>query len=158
MAKTAAIRVLDSAGSVYKLFQYKYVEKGGTRASSQALGVDEHCVIKTLVFEDDRKQPLVALMHGDHQVSTKALARHIGTKSISPCNPATAQKHSGYQVGGTSPFGLKNAMPVYMQASIAGLETIYINAGKRGLLANISPQVVIHLLAPHIVEMLALSR
>lgn len=155
MAKTAAIRALDSAGASYELHTYKYVEKGGTHASSRALGADENTVIKTLIFEDERREPLIALMHGDHQVSTKALARHIGRKSISPCNPATAQKHSGYQVGGTSPFGTKKRMPIYMQASIAEHEFIFINAGKRGLLARMSPRVIIDLLAPELVEMRA---
>ncbi len=153
--KTAALRVLEASGLAFEPAEYKYVEKGGTRASSAALGVDEHCVIKTLILEDEKKQPLIALMHGDSQVSTKALARHIGTKSVAPCSPATAQKHSGYQVGGTSPFGTRKPMPLYMQASISELETIYINAGRRGLLAKMSPSVVIALLGPEMVEIRA---
>ena len=155
MAKTAAIRALEAAGCKFEPAEYKYVEKGGTRASSQELGVDEHVVIKTLIFEDEKKRPLIALMHGDHQVSTKALARHIGTKSITPCTPAIAQKHSGYQVGGTAPFGTRKAMPVYMQASIADLDVLYINGGKRGLLLCMSAADVIKALSPELVEMMA---
>lgn len=155
MAKTAAIRALEAAGCDFEPAEYKYVEKGGTRASSQALGVDEHVVIKTLIFEDEKKRPIIALMHGDHQVSTKSLARHIGTKSITACTPATAQKHSGYQVGGTSPFGTRNVMPIYMQASIAELSKIYINAGKRGFLVRISAADLIKALSPEHVDMMA---
>ena len=152
MAKTAAIRALEQFGCEFELCEYKYVEKGGTRASSQALGADEHIIIKTLILETDQKSPLIALMHGDRQVSTKALARHLGTKTVSPCTPAHAQKHSGYQVGGTSPFGTRKTMPLYMHASIAELETIYINAGKRGLLARTSPGVIIDNLAPILID------
>lgn len=155
MAKTAAIRALESAGCEFTPHEYKYVEKGGTRASSTALGVDEHCVIKTLIFEDEKKQPLIALMHGDHQVSTKALARILGTKSVSPCTPATAQKHSGYQVGGTSPFGTRKAMPLYMQESIADLDVIYINGGKRGLLVCMTPSALVAALSPTLVAIVA---
>ena len=155
MAKTAAIRAMEAAGCNYEPAEYKYVEKGGTKASSQALGVDEHVVIKTLIFEDENKRPLIALMHGDHQVSTKSLARHIGTKSITPCTPATAQKHSGYQVGGTSPFGTRKAMPVYMQATIANQDDIYINAGKRGFLVRMPAADLVKALSPELVEMQA---
>lgn len=155
MAKTAAIRALEASGCEFQPAEYKYVDKGGTRASSQALGVDEHCVIKTLIFEDDKRQPLIALMHGDHQVSTKALARHLGTKSVTPCNPATAQKHSGYQVGGTSPFGTRKAMRVYMQASIADLGDLYINGGRRGFLVRMKATDLVRVLAPEPVSMIA---
>lgn len=133
--------------------EYPYVEKGGTRASAQALGVDEHLVIKTLILENEKKEPLIALMHGDAQVSTKALARYIGTKSIAPCSPAIAQKHSGYQVGGTSPFGTRKRIPVYMQSSIADLDSIYINAGRRGLLVKMSPATITAILSPELLEM-----
>jgi len=139
MAKTAAIRFLEAAGCSFTLCEYKYVDRGGTRASSEALGVTEHCVIKTLILETVSKSPLIALMHGDHEVSTKALARYIGTKSIAPCSPATAQKRSGYQVGGTSPFATRKQMPTYLQESIVHLELLYVNAGKRGLLACMTP-------------------
>jgi Cys-tRNA(Pro) deacylase len=155
VAKTAALRALEAASCEFEVCPYKYVEKGGTRASSQALGVDEHAVIKTLIFETGRGAPLIVLMHGDHQVSTKALARHMGEKSIVPCTPATAQKHSGYQVGGTSPFGTRKAMPVYMQETIAQLDLIYINGGKRGLLVKMDPKDLIVILEPELVEIYA---
>jgi Cys-tRNA(Pro) deacylase len=154
VAKTAALRALESAACQFQVCPYKYVDKGGTRASSQALGVDEHAVIKTLIFETGSGAPLIVLMHGDYQVSTKALARHMGEKSITPCNPAVAQKHSGYQVGGTSPFGTRKKMPVYMQETIVELDCIYINGGKRGLLVKLDPKDLIAILEP---ELLAIS-
>ena len=152
MAKTAAIRVLEASGCAFEIHEYKYVDKGGTRASSSALQVPEHQVIKTLVFEDDAKKPLIVLMHGDMKVSTKALARHRGVKNISPCSPGIAQKHSGYQVGGTSPFGTRTVMPIYMQHSIADLDSLYINAGRRGTLVKLSPSDLIAILAPELVD------
>ncbi len=155
MAKTAAIRALEAAGCDFEPAEYKYVEKGGTRASSKALGVHEHIVIKTLIFEDEMRRPLIALMHGDHQVSTKALARHVGTKSIRPCSPASAQKHSGYQVGGTSPFGTRKDMPIYMQKTIADLDIIYINGGRRGFLVRMLAADLIGVLSPTSLEMTA---
>ncbi len=136
---TPAVRVLRQAKVVFEPFLYKYEEKGGTAASARALGVDEHVVIKTLVFENERKQPLVVLMHGDREVSTKNLARLIDCKQISPCQPDVAEKHSGYQVGGTSPFGIKKQMPIYAESSIQVLEKIYINGGKRGFLVGMAP-------------------
>jgi Cys-tRNA(Pro) deacylase len=135
--KTNAIRCLLKHGISYEVFTYPYEDKGGTRASSRALGVDEHAVIKTLVMETDAKTPLIVLMHGDREVSTKQLARAIGVKSVSPCEPKVADRHSGYQVGGTSPFGTRRAMPVYAEASIFELDQIYINGGRRGLLVRI---------------------
>ena len=155
MAKTSALRVLEAAKAPFEICHYKYVERGGTQASSKALGVDEHIVVKTLVFETNMGQAIVVLMHGDHQVSTKKLARHLGVKSITPCSPASAQKHSGYQVGGTSPFGTRTAMPVYMQESIATLPSIYINGGKRGLLVKLKPETLKDLLQPELVEVCA---
>lgn len=155
MAKTSAIRALEDAGVEFQICRYDYVEKGGTRASSAALCVEEHRVIKTLVLEDENRAPLIVLMHGDRKVSTKSLSRHIGVKKLSPCKPAVAQKHSGYQVGGTSPFGTKNPMPTYMQESILQLEHIYINGGKRGLLVRIQPEVVVQLLGPERVDVCA---
>lgn len=149
---TAAIRVLRQHKAVFSDHPYAYEEKGGTAVSARELGVDEHAVIKTLVMEDETKRPLIVLMHGDREVSTKNLARHIGVKTISPCVPDIANKHSGYMVGGTSPFGTRKAMPVYMQASIAALEKIYINGGKRGYLVGIAPQTVIDILKPELVE------
>ena len=121
------------------MHSYAYEARGGTRVSSEALGVDEHCVIKTLVMETDRKDPLICLMHGDREVSVKQLARVLSVKSVRPCDPKVADRHSGYQVGGTSPFGTRKAMPVYVEASILELERIYINGGKRGLLVSLTP-------------------
>jgi Cys-tRNA(Pro) deacylase len=149
---TAAIRVLRAAGVAYTPHVYDYEEKGGTSHSAACLGVDEHEVIKTLVMEDEAKRPLVVLMHGDRQVSTKALARHVGVKSIQPCQPAVADRHSGYQVGGTSPFGLRRAMPIYMEASIAGLPRIFLNGGRRGMLVELDPRELVRVLEPELVE------
>ena len=118
--------------------EYEYVERGGTEVPAQALGVPEHAIVKTLVMEDEAKKPLIILMHGDRKVSTKNLARQAGRKSIEPCAPEAAQRHTGYQVGGTSPFGTKKALPVYVERSILDLPEIYINGGRRGLLVKIS--------------------
>jgi Cys-tRNA(Pro) deacylase len=137
--KTNAIRCLLEHGIPYEVFTYSYEDKGGTRVSARELGVDEHAVIKTLVMETDAKDPLIVLMHGDREVSTKQLARALKVKSVSPCEPRVADRHSGYQVGGTSPFGTRRSMPVYAEASIFDLEEIYINAGRRGLLVRIDP-------------------
>lgn len=120
--------------------------------SARELGVDEHCVIKTLIMEDEARQPLVVLMHGDYQVSTKELARVMGVKSVAPCTPEVANRHSGYQVGGTSPFGTRRAMPVYMEGTILELPQIYINGGKRGFLVAMDPQEVVRLLKPVLVR------
>lgn len=136
---TAAVRALRAAGVSFSDHLYSYEEKGGTAVSSRELGVDEHCVIKTLVMEDDAKQPLIVLMHGDRQVSTKELARQIGVRSVEPCRPEAAQKHTGYLVGGTSPFGTRRQMPVYVEESILVLPLIYINGGKRGYLVGLTP-------------------
>lgn len=136
---TPAVRALRAAGIAFTDHLYPYEEKGGTTVSSRELGVDEHCVIKTLVMEDDRKEPLIVLMHGDLQVSTKELARQINVRSVEPCRPETAQKHTGYLTGGTSPFGTKKTMPVYCEQSILGLPRIYINGGKRGYLVSLAP-------------------
>ena len=119
--------------------EYRYEERGGTRVSSRALGVDEHSVIKTLVMEDDRKQPLIVLMHGDREVSTKQLARVTGRKQIVPCAPDVVERHTGYQVGGTSPFGARKPLPVYMERSIAALPRVFINGGRRGFLVGMAP-------------------
>ena len=127
---------------------YKYEEHGGTRVSARELGIPEHRVIKTLVMEDEHKLPLIILMHGDQEVSTKALARILGVKSIHPCDPKTAEKHTGYRVGGTSPFGTKKTLPIYMEETIAGLPYILINAGSRGLLAEMPPSELIRVLQP----------
>jgi len=136
---TAAIRVLRQNQIEYSAHLYTYEEKGGTTVSARELGVEEHCVIKTLVMEDENRAPLLILMHGDREVSTKNLAREIGCKLIKPCDAATAEKHTGYQVGGTSPFGSRKSMQVYTEASIFNLERIYINGGKRGYLVGLKP-------------------
>ena len=131
---------------------YKYEEEGGTEIAARALGVDEHQVIKTLVMEDDQKKPLMVLMHGDRQVSTKALARMIGVKSVIPCAPETALKHTGYRVGGISPFGLRKSLPIYVEESILSLPKIFINAGRRGMLCEISPTDLVRILKPILVR------
>jgi len=149
---TSAIRVLKAAGAVYTDHLYAYEEKGGTSVSSSELGVDEHSVIKTLVMEDDAKHPLVVLMHGDREVSTKELARVIGARAVVPCAPDTAEKHSGYRVGGTSPFGTRISMPVYMEESILEMRKIYINGGKRGYLVGLDPHEIQRILSPVLVH------
>ena len=152
---TAAVRVLRQYKVAFTDHLYDYEEKGGTAVSSQALGVDEHAVIKTLVMEDESKRPLIVLMHGDREVSTKNLARHIGVKTITPCTPEVANRHSGYMVGGTSPFGTRKHMPVYMQESIAALPKIYINGGKRGFLVGLEPLVIVDILKPELADIAA---
>ena len=149
---TAAIRELRTHKVAFTDHLYEYEEKGGTTVSARELGVDEHAVVKTLVMEDDDKEPLLVLMHGDLKVSTKELARVIGVKTIAPCNPETANRHSGYVVGGTSPFGTRKKMPVYMEQSILELPTIYINGGKRGYLVGVDPKDVARVLAPVMVK------
>jgi Cys-tRNA(Pro) deacylase len=148
---TAAIRVLRDEKVEFSDYLYAYEEKGGTAVSSRELGVDEHAVIKTLVMEDDSRTALIVLMHGDLQVSTKELARVMGVKHVSPCTAEVAQKQSGYLVGGTSPFGTRHRMPVYMEESIASLPKIYINGGKRGYLVGMAPAELVRVLKPHLV-------
>ncbi len=149
---TLAIRELQSSGVAFTPHLYDYQEKGGTSVSSRELGVDEHAVIKTLIMESDAKDIFIVLMHGDCQVSTRELARIIGVKTVSPCAPATADKWSGYQVGGTSPFGVKRKMTVYMEKSIVDLDRIYINGGKRGFLVGMDPKEAVRLLNPTLVQ------
>lgn len=149
---TTAIRELQKHKVSFTPHLYQYEEKGGTAASSRELGVPEHCVIKTLVMETDGKKPLLVLMHGDRQVSTKQLAREMDVKTVSPCKPEVADRHSGYQVGGTSPFGTRKPLPVYLERTIAELERIYINGGKRGFLVELSPQDLIRVLKPTLVN------
>jgi len=149
---TPAIRALREHGIEFTHHLYEYEEKGGTAVSARELGVNEHAVIKTLIMEDDRKQPLVVLMHGDREVSTKNLARFLGVKTIAPCSPETAGKHSGYMVGGTSPFGTRKTMPVYLEQTVLDLPKIYINGGKRGYLIGIAPNDVVKILKPVLVE------
>ena len=148
MPVTAAIRVLRAAGVAYTEHLYDYEEKGGTAVSARELGVDEHSVVKTLVMEDDRKKPLIVLMHGDREVSTRELARIIGAKSVAPCPPDTAHRHSGYLVGGISPFGTRHPMPIYMEGTILDLPKIHINGGRRGFLVGIRPGDLVRILSP----------
>lgn len=143
---TPATQALRMAGVDYTEHPCEYVEHGGTAESARQLGWPEHAVIKTLVMQDERAQPLIVLMHGDRQVSTKNLARAIGAKSVEPCSPEVAQRHSGYQVGGTSPFGLRKAMPVVVQASVLSLPRLLINGGRRGYLVGLAPEVLTRLL------------
>ena len=145
---TQAVRALRAAKVDFVPHLYPWEPRGGTRASSEALGVDEHLVIKTLIFEDEAKRPLCILMHGDREVSAKNLARTLGVKQVGPCAPEVADRHSGYQVGGTSPFGLRRAMPVYMERTIADLPRLYINGGARGFLVEIAPADLVRVLAP----------
>jgi Cys-tRNA(Pro) deacylase len=138
--KTNAIRCLVDHEIPFEVFTYAYEEHGGTAVSSRELGVDEHTVVKTLVMETDTKDPLIVLMHGDREVSTKQLARIVGVKSVTPCDPKTAERHSGYKVGGTSPFGTRRPLPIYVEQTILDLDQIYINGGHRGLLVRINPK------------------
>jgi len=149
---TPAIRMLKQQKVPYTLRTYQYEDRGGTTVSARELKVDEHQVIKTLVMEDEKKAPLIILMHGDREVSTKNLARTLGAKTIKPCDPKVAQKHTGYMVGGTSPFGTRKLLRVYMESTIQSLPKIYINAGKRGLLAEMSPEALMKVLNPVPVE------
>jgi len=145
---TPAIRILREKGLTFTEHPYTYEDKGGTAVCARELHVDEHSVIKTLVMEDDARHPLIVLMHGDMEVSTKDLARHMGVKRVTPCAPGTAQKHTGYLVGGISPFGTRRSMPVYMEETIVDIPRIYINGGRRGLLVGLDPHEVVRLLVP----------
>jgi Cys-tRNA(Pro) deacylase len=149
---TPAVRLLREKGVAFEPHLYDYVEHGGTYHSAEALGVDEHAVVKTLVMETDARKPLIVLMHGDREVSTKQLARHLGVKSVHPCDFAQAQKHTGYLVGGTSPFGTRAHLPVYAERTIFELPVIYINGGKRGFLVSIDPKVLRDMLKAEEVE------
>ena len=146
VSETPATQLLRRHGVSFTEHVYDYVEHGGTAESARQLGVAEAEVVKTLVMQDEHARPLIVLMHGDRQVSTKNLARQIGAKSVEPCSPEVAQRHSGYQVGGTSPFGLRKALPVYVEASVLALPRICINGGRRGFLVGIAPQVLSELL------------
>ena len=149
---TLAVRELQNASIAFTVHLYDYQEKGGTAVSSKELGIDEHTVIKTLIMETDKKEAIVVLMHGDAQVSTKELARILEVKTVSPCAAAVADKHSGYQVGGTSPFGTRRKMTVYMEKSILELPKIYINGGKRGFLVGLDPKEAAKILKPILVN------
>jgi Cys-tRNA(Pro) deacylase len=145
---TPAIRFLRKHEVTFTLRPYKYEERGGTEVASRELGVDEHRVIKTLVMENEKKTPIIILMHGDREVSTKELARTLGVKLIQPCDPATANRHTGYLVGGTSPFGTRKQIPVYIEKTILDIPLIIINAGKKGLLAEMATADILHVLKP----------
>jgi Cys-tRNA(Pro) deacylase len=148
LPKTQAIRALNKHRIGFSIHPYKYEEKGGTTLAAKELNVDEHLVIKTLVMEDGNGNPFLILMHGDKKVSTKALARALGVKTVRPCDPKVAHTHTGYLVGGTSPFGAKKPLRICIEKTIVNLKKIYINAGKRGLLAEISPKDLVKFLKP----------
>ena len=149
---TPAVRLLRERGVEFEPHLYDYEERGGTRHSAESLGVDEHEVVKTLVMETDARKALIVLMHGDREVSTKQLARSLGVKTVRPCDPQAAQRHTGYLVGGTSPFGTRTRLPVYVEKSIFELPKIYINGGKRGFLVSLDPKVLRDVLAAEEVE------
>ena len=143
VSETPATQQLRAAGVAFTEHVYDYVEHGGTAESARQLGWHEHAVVKTLVMQNERAEPLIVLMHGDKQVSTKNLARAIGAKAVEPCKPEVAQRHSGYLVGGTSPFGTRKAMPVYVEASVLALERIFVNGGRGGYLLGLAPAVLV---------------
>jgi Cys-tRNA(Pro) deacylase len=151
-AGTPATTFLAEHGVKWSEHFYEYVEHGGTEVSSSALGVPEHEVVKTLVMETDKGDPLVVLIHGDRKVATKELARVVGAKRVFPCRPEVAQRHSGYLVGGTSPFGTRKAMPVYLERSVLDLPRIYINGGRRGYLLAMDPREIVRVLSPVLVD------
>lgn len=144
---TNAVRALRAAGIAYTEHRYEYVEHGGTTVAAQSLGLDHHAVVKTLVMQTEAKAPLIALMHGDRMVSTQKLARALGVKRIDPCDPAMAQRHTGYLVGGTSPFGTRKALPVYVERTILDLPRAWVNGGKRGFLVGVDPRPAFALVA-----------
>jgi Cys-tRNA(Pro) deacylase len=152
VSETPATAFLKKHGVEFSEHVFEYEDHGGTRVAARALGVDEHATVKTLVMEDERKLPLIVLMHGDRSVSTKNLARQVGAKRIEPCSPDAAQRHSGYQVGGTSPFGVRKSMPVYLEKTVLALPKIYINGGRRGYLVGLTPSELVHVLKPVLVE------
>ena len=152
VSETPATQFLRQHGVAFTEHVYEYVEHGGTAESSKQLGVDEHAVVKTLVMQDEKAEPLIVLMHGDRTVSLKALARQIPCKKVEPCKPEVAQRHSGYMVGGTSPFGTRKAMPVFVEGTILELPKICINGGRRGYLVGIAPGVLTELLGAVAVE------
>jgi Cys-tRNA(Pro) deacylase len=149
---TPATRLLRERGVAYTEHLYRYEERGGTAVSSRELGVDEHAVVKTLVMEDDAGAPLVVLMHGDREVSTKALARQLGKREVRICKPEVANRHSGYQVGGTSPLGTRKAMPIYMERTILDLPRMYVNGGSRGFLVGVAPRELAGVLSATLVD------
>jgi Cys-tRNA(Pro) deacylase len=155
---TPAIRFLKDKQVDFVPRPYKYEERGGTEVAARELGVDEHLTVKTLVMEDEKKAPFIVLMHGDREVSTKELARILGVKAVQPCEPAAANRHTGYIVGGTSPFGTKKALPVYVEETILALPVIYINAGRKGLLVEMTPAELVRILEATPVRVRTLKR
>ena len=155
---TPAVRLLREKKVEFEPHLYAYEERGGTRHSAESLGVDEHAVVKTLVMETEARKPIIVLMHGDREVSTKTLARSLKVKSVQPCDPATAQKHTGYLIGGTSPLGTKTKLPVYVERTVFALPKIYINGGKRGFLVEIEPKILHELLSAEEVEVAMTQR
>lgn len=156
MSTTPAIRALRAAGVAFETHPYRYEDRGGTRVSARELGVDEHVVVKTIVVQDDTKQLHLVLMHGDREVSLKALARHLGVKRVDPADAAVAQRATGYQFGGTSPFGTRQVLPTHVEHSILALPRIYINGGARGLLVSLAPQVLVAVVGARPVEVATL--
>ena len=152
VSETPATQFLRRHGVAFTEHRYAYVEHGGTAESARQLGVPEHEVVKTLVMQDEHAQPLVVLMHGDRSVSLKNLARELACKKVEPCRPDVAQRHSGYLVGGTSPFGLRKQMPICVEASVLELPRIHINGGQRGYLVGIAPEVLVRLLGARVVH------
>ena len=149
---TQAVRALRAGKAAFSAHLYEYIERGGTAHSAASLGVDEHAVIKTIVLENETKAAFICLQHGDREISTKSLARILGCKTVTPCAPETALRHTGYMVGGTSPFGTRKPLTVYLERSISELPRIYINGGKRGFLVGMDPQTLVALLKPIVVE------
>ena len=149
---TPAVHFLRRHGVVFGEHPYRYEDRGGTRVSARELGIDEHTVVKTLVMQDDEREPLVMLMHGDREVSTKQLARQIARRSVEPCAPAVAERHTGYMVGGTSPFGTRKQLPVYIERTILQLERVYVNGGRRGFLVSLAPAEIVRVLGATAVD------
>lgn len=149
---TPAVRALRQSGVAFSEHLYSYEAHGGTRVAARELGVDEHCVVKTLVLQDEAGKPLLVLMPGNREVSTKQLARLLGVKQVSPCEPAVAQRHSGYQVGGTAPFGTRHPLPVYLEREVLALERVYVNGGSRGFLVGLTPGDLLRVLQATLVE------
>jgi len=143
---TPAVHFLRRHGVAFDEHPYRYEERGGTRVSARELGIDEHIVAKTLVMQDDEREPLIVLMHGDREVSTKQLARQIGKRSVEPCTPAAAERHTGYMVGGTSPFGTRKQLRVFIERTILELDRVYVNGGRRGFLVSLAPSEIVRVL------------
>jgi len=152
VSETPATAFLRKHGVSFTEHVFEYEDHGGTRVAARELGVDEHAMVKTLVMEDERKAPLVVLMHGDRSVSTKNLARQAKLKRVEPCRPDVAQRHSGYQIGGTSPFATRKAMPIYLEKTVLELPRVYINGGRRGYLVGLAPSELMRVLSPTLVE------